>query len=171
MGKFRVLLASVSRERVQRGFTPERDSEFHFILKKAIVRSALSRTHTKPRRTSRTTLAFQEFIRPARSLGDRNLSQSLHRIRQISKPHSSSRLVSTQLTTSSRYDVEQLVVSTSLQRLEEWRASVTNIAHQFIKKMVTTIAIDLAVEGASNPLNSHSYPFPCLKPEVSRRFW
>jgi hypothetical protein len=167
----RALLASVSRERVRRGFTPERDSEFHFMLQKAIVRSALSRTHTKPRRTCRTTLAFHQFIRPARSLGDRNLSQSLHRIRQISKSHSSSRLVSAQLTISSRYDVEQLVVSTSLQRLEERRASVTNIAHQLIKKMVTTIAIDLAVEGASNPLNSHCYPFPCLKPEVSRRFW
>ncbi|WP_445250636.1 RsbRD N-terminal domain-containing protein [Microcoleus sp. OTE_8_concoct_300] len=75
----RVLLASVSRERVQRGFTPERDSEFHFMLQKAIVRSALSRTHTKPRRTCRTTLAFHQFIRPARSLGDRNLSQSLRR--------------------------------------------------------------------------------------------
>jgi hypothetical protein len=79
MGKLRVLLASVSRSRVQRGFTPERDSEFHFMLQKAIVRSALSRTHTKPRRTCRTTLAFHQFIRPARSLGDRNLSQSSHR--------------------------------------------------------------------------------------------
>jgi hypothetical protein len=59
----RVLLASVSCERVQRGFTPERDSEFHFMLQKAIVRSALSRTHTKPRRTCRTTLVFHEFIR------------------------------------------------------------------------------------------------------------
>jgi CheY-like chemotaxis protein len=35
----RVLLASVSRSRVQRGFTPEREREFHFILQKAIVRS------------------------------------------------------------------------------------------------------------------------------------
>jgi len=75
----RVLLASVSRDRVQRGFTPERDSEFHFMLQKAIVRSALSRTHTKPRRTCRTTLAFHQFIIPARSLGDRNLSQRSQR--------------------------------------------------------------------------------------------
>ena len=75
----RVLLPSVSRERVQRGFTPERDSEFHFMLQKAIVRSALSRTHTKPQRTCRTTLAFHQFIIPARSLGDRNLSQSSQR--------------------------------------------------------------------------------------------
>jgi len=75
----RELLASVSRSRVERGFTPERDSEFHFMLQTAIVRSALSRTHTKPRRTCRTTLAFHQFIRPARSLGDRNLSQSSQR--------------------------------------------------------------------------------------------
>ena len=56
-----------------------RDSEFHFMLQKAIVRSALSLTHTKPPRTCRTTWAFHQFIRPARSLGDRNLSQSSRR--------------------------------------------------------------------------------------------
>ena len=49
------------------------------MLQKAIVRSAFSRTHTKSRRTCGTTLAFHQFIRPARSLGDRNLSQSSRR--------------------------------------------------------------------------------------------